>query len=329
MASMVISRRLSPKLLKPTPSSSVSSLFFSHKPQNYPTLDSNSTLSRQPLNPNFNLSNTLSSSPTRSFILERQSLTDTKPSNLTLKFIRLCSSIKTKDLCSPIKNHSIFSASNVGKAQNPVQNHDFKQKYSIFTKPMRSNLDIELKNHSFIGLSNQKPRYFSSSNSPSDSDKPHNRNEVPSENPDFKHQEIEGPTVERDLSALANETREVLESMMKNIYGLSRAVVVLGLVQLGVGAWISYVTKATPMTEVSIQSFVAFGFPFTLAFMLRQSLKPMYFFKKMEELGRLQILTLTLQVAKNLNIFFVRIRGVSFLCIAGMSVGLLFTLLSR
>jgi hypothetical protein len=83
------------------------------------------------------------------------------------------------------------------------------------------------------------------------------------------------------------------------------------------------------MTEVSIQSFVAFGFPFTLAFMLRQSLKPMYFFKKMEELGRLQILTLTLQVAKNLNIFFVRVRGVSFLCIAGMSVGLLITLLSR
>jgi hypothetical protein len=55
----------------------------------------------------------------------------------------------------------------------------------------------------------------------------------------------------------------------------------------------------------------------------------MLFFRKMEELGRLQILTLTLQITKNLNIFFVRVRGVSFLCIAGMSVGLLFTLLSR
>ncbi|KAJ6409229.1 hypothetical protein OIU84_008847 [Salix udensis] len=158
---------------------------------------------------------------------------------------------------------------------------------------MNSRLDSELKSPRFIRLLNLKPRYFSSSSSPSESDESQNQSEHPSQNPGFKHQEIEGPTVERDLSALANETREL------------------------------------PMAEVSIQSFVAFGFPFTLAFMLRQSLKPMYFFKKMEELGRLQILTLTLQVAKNLNIFFVRVRGVSFLCIAGMSVGLLITLLSR
>jgi hypothetical protein len=190
-------------------------------------------------------------------------------------------------------------------------------------------LDFKLKNPRYIGLLNPKHRYFSSSGSSSDSDEPQDQSEYPSQNPDFKHQEIEGLTVERDLSALANETREVLERTMKNIYGLSRAVAVLGLVQLGLGAWISYVTKATPMTEVSIQSFVAFGFPFTLAFKLRQTLKPMLFFRKMEELGRLQILTLTLQVTKNLNNFFVRVRGVSFLCIAGMSVGLLFTLLSR
>lgn len=135
--------------------------------------------------------------------------------------------------------------------------------------------------------------------------------------------------MERDLSPLANETREVLQGMMKTIYGLSKAVAFLGLVQLGLGAWISYITKSAPITEVSIMSAVAFGFPFSLAFMLRQSLKPMYFFKKMEEQGRLQILTLTLQVVKNLNVLFVRIRGVSFVCIAGLSVGVLFTLLSR
>lgn len=175
-------------------------------------------------------------------------------------------------------------------------------------------------------ISSKNPRFFSTS----DPEKPQeNRSEYPSQNPDFKHQEIEGPTVERDLSALANETREILEEMMRKIYSLSRVVAVLGLFQLGIGAWISYLTRSSPMMEASIQSFVAFGFPFTLAFMLRRSLKPMYFFKKMEEQGRLQILTLTLQVFKNLNMFFVRLHGVCYLCIAGMSFGLVFSLLSN
>jgi hypothetical protein len=178
-------------------------------------------------------------------------------------------------------------------------------------------------------FSRGNPRFYSTSDSSSESEKPQNPSNYPSQNPDFKHQEIEGPTVDRDLSALANETREVLERMMKTIYGLSKAVAILGLVQLGLGAWVAYITKSSPFSEISIQSAVAFGFPFALAFMLRQSLKPMYFFKKMEEQGRLQILTLTLQVAKNLNIFFVRVRGVTFMCIAGVSIGFLFTLLSR
>lgn len=330
MASVVISRRLSHKLLKASPSSSISSLFISHGPQNHPSLDSNSSLSQQPtLKTNLNISNSFSSFPARYSTLEHQSLIDPKPPNLTLYFIRSYSCSNTKTRGHGFTRSSFFSASDIGKAQNPAKTPDFNQKGSIFTKSKDSSLDSELKNPRCISLWNLKPRYFSSSNSPSESDKSQNQSEHPSQIPDLKHQEIEGPTVERDLSALANETREVLESMMKNIYGLSRAVAVLGLVQLGLGALISYVTKAAPMTEVSIQSFVAFGFPFTLAFMLRQSLKPMYFFKKMEELGRLQILTLTLQVAKNLNIFFVRVRGVSFLCIAGMSVGLLITSLSR
>lgn len=162
-------------------------------------------------------------------------------------------------------------------------------------------------------------RYYSTSDEP----------KSPSPDPEFKHQEIVGPTVERDLSALANETREVLAGLMKTIYGMSKAVALLGLVQLGYGAWISYITRSAPIMEVSVQSFIAFGFPFTLAFMLRRSLKPMQFFRKMEEQGRLQILTLTLQIAKNLNLFFVRVRGVSYLCIAGLSLAFLFTVLSR
>ncbi|CAL1379736.1 unnamed protein product [Linum trigynum] len=169
--------------------------------------------------------------------------------------------------------------------------------------------------------------YSSSSSQPEEATKP--ESEYPSKNPEFKHQEIEGPTVERDLSSLANETRAVLERMMKNIDSLSRAMAGLGLIQLGIGSWISYVTRGTPIVEVSVQSGVAFGFPFALAFMLRQSLKPMYFFKKMEELGRLQILTLALQVVKNLNVFLVRARGATILCAVGMGVGMGFALYPR
>ncbi|GFY90458.1 hypothetical protein Acr_07g0006550 [Actinidia rufa] len=167
---------------------------------------------------------------------------------------------------------------------------------------------------------------FSTSDS---SEKPSNPSLYPSQNPEFKHQEIEGPTVERDISALANETREVLETIMKTIYSLTKALALLGLVQLVLGAWVSYITRSSPTMEVSIQSSVAFGFPFAVAFLLRQSLKPMYFFKKMEEAGRLQILTLTLQIAKNLNLLFVRVRSVSYLCVAGASIGLVFSAVSR
>ncbi|XP_027357362.1 uncharacterized protein LOC113866757 [Abrus precatorius] len=173
-------------------------------------------------------------------------------------------------------------------------------------------------------------RFFSTKepSSSSDSDNP-SPSPYPSQNPNFKHQEIDGPTVERDLSPLANETREVLETMMKNMYGLSRIVAVMGLVQLALGAWITYISKSEPRVEVSVQSLVAFAFPFSLAFMLRHSLKPMHFFKKMEEQSRLQILTLTLQVAKQLNALFVRVRGVSILCVAGVAVGVGYALLSR
>ncbi|CAN0877877.1 hypothetical protein LINGRAHAP2_LOCUS12134 [Linum grandiflorum] len=172
------------------------------------------------------------------------------------------------------------------------------------------------------------PRHYSSS-SESQPD-PNQPSEYPSKNPEFKHTEIDGPTVERDLSSLANETRSVMETMMKNIYGLSRVMAGLGLLQLGIGAWISYTTAATTtITEVSVQSCVAFGFPFALAFMLRQSVKPMLFFKKMEEQGRLQILTLALQVVKNLNVFFVRARAASVMCVVGMSLGMAFALFPK
>ncbi|MED6143456.1 hypothetical protein PIB30_006408 [Stylosanthes scabra] len=186
------------------------------------------------------------------------------------------------------------------------------------SRPFPQSINPFLTNSSFT-----KPRFFSTN----DSEKP--ENPYPSQNPNFKHQEIEGPTVERDLSPLANETREVLESTMKNLYKLSKVVAVLGLVQLGLGSWIAYKTGSAAFSEVSVQSTLAFAFPFSLAFILRQSLKPMYFFKKMEEQGRLQILTLTMQVAKQMNLLFVRVRGVSMACVLGISIGFLFAVLSR
>lgn len=206
------------------------------------------------------------------------------------------------------------------RQQNPMNySLNFARSYPSFSQTPKKLF------HDLL-LSTKKPRFFSTS----DPEKPEqNSSEYPSQNPDFKHQEIEGPTVERDSSALADETRQVLEEMMKKIYSLSRTVALLGLFQVGIGAWISYITRASPIMEISIQNVAAFGFPFALALMLRRSLKPMYFFKKMEEQGRLQILTLTLQVAKQLNLLFVRVHGLSLLCIAGMSFGLLFNLFSR
>ncbi|XP_010418906.1 PREDICTED: uncharacterized protein LOC104704532 [Camelina sativa] len=166
------------------------------------------------------------------------------------------------------------------------------------------NIDTKLRSETW------SPRYFSTPSGDVEPKKPE-ESKPDEQQPKFeemKHQEIEGPTVERDLSALGNETRQVLEGMMKNMYSLSGALGALGLTQLVVGATILYATKSDPMKEMTIQSCIAFGFPFAMALMVRRSLKPMYFFKKMEELGRLQILTLSLQVAKNLNLLFVRAR---------------------
>ncbi|BAT89191.1 uncharacterized protein HKW66_Vig0227420 [Vigna angularis] len=183
----------------------------------------------------------------------------------------------------------------------------------------------------FIPFTFLSSKQFSSSSSSSDSDEARKstpdqaqaqaQSPYPSQNPNFKHQEIEGPTVERDLSPLATETRVVLETMMRNMYRLSHTLAALGLVHLALGAWITYLTKSNPLTEVSVQSLAAFAFPFSVAFMLRRALKPVVFFRKMEEQGRLQILTLTLQTAKQLDALFARARVVSLLCVFGVAVG--------
>ncbi|KAB1224819.1 hypothetical protein CJ030_MR1G028669 [Morella rubra] len=247
-----------------------------------------------------------------------------KPQSFHLRSIESCSKSSTG-----AQNLHLYWLASVkptnSLSRNPRETSALKHRVVFGPKPITT----EFQSFDLDWLYGGKPRFYSTSDSSSESEKPHNPSPYPSQNPDFKHQEIEGPTVERDLSALANETREVLGSMTKTMCGLSKAVAILGLVQLGLGAWISYINNSSPFSEISIQSSVAFAFPFSLAFMLRQSLKPMFFFKKMEEQGRLQILTLTLQIFKNLNVLFVRVRGVSFICVAGLSIGFLFTLISR
>ncbi|KAG2668626.1 hypothetical protein I3843_14G000300 [Carya illinoinensis] len=334
----MISRRLSSKLPKPYNvfSSSTLSLIISPNLRN-PNPKQFSFLTPQYFNsipsqfapktlssPDFNLLNSPPANSTNSnTITEFQDPPNEKAQSFHLGSIRSYSNSNNSS-----QNPHRYWLTNENSANilplNPGKAPEFKHLSIFGPKPFGTKFQSFDLHWFYRG----KSRLYSTSDSSSESEKPQNPSQFPSQDPDFKHQEIEGPTVDRDLSALANETREVLEGMMKTIYGLSKAVALLGLVQLGLGAWISYITKS-PIAEISIQSALAFGFPFSLAFMLRRSLKPMYFFKKMEEQGRLQILTLTLQIAKNLNILFVRLRGVSYMCVAGLSIGFLVTLLSR
>lgn len=218
-------------------------------------------------------------------------------------------------------NHSHRSFSNT-TPNFTTFNHPFNPNHTSIRSNITFNPNFKIQ---FINPNlYQTKKFLSTSTSHPDSEETQKPNENLNKTlEDFKHQEITGPTVERDVSALANESRQVLDEMFKTVYTLSKSLALLGLFQLSLGAWISYVTKSSPIPEVSVQSCLAFGLPFSLSFMLRRSLKPMTFFRKMEEQGRLQILTLTLQVAKNLNVFFARLNVVSYLCIGVASLGLL------
>ena len=316
MAGLISKRIISTSrlLLKPYHSSSVlpsSTFFVSQNPNPNPFFH----FSTQDTNSKFPLQNPLNSDHIHGF----QTSQDLKPANFRFDSSQFYSTLRTQ-----LKNPSPFAPAphknlSIGKSSPGFQD---------LQNPKPSNFDILFTSSSTrVGnpypnwVSDSKPRYFSTSDPSPDSEKP--------QNSEFKHQEIEGPTVERDTSALANETREVLGLQMKSIHNLSNALALLGLVQLALGAWISYITRASPLPEVTIQSIVSFGFPFSIAFMLRRSLKAMNFFRKMEDIGRLQILTLTLQIAKNVNIFFVRVRGISIMCVAGLSAGLLYAVLLR
>ncbi|KAJ6842239.1 uncharacterized protein M6B38_302595 [Iris pallida] len=106
----------------------------------------------------------------------------------------------------------------------------------------------------------------------------------------------------------------------RSLFRLSNTLALLGVAHLGLGAYVAY--SASPPAEVTVQGLAAFAFPFTAAFLVRRGLVPIIFFRKMEELGRLQILTLALQVSKSLNVLVVRIGVVSVYCVLGISAAL-------
>lgn len=224
---------------------------------------------------------------------------------------RLSPHLYSKDLhlhLPPLTHSNPFSPSFFSAWSPKATNHRFLQNYSISTTNIRSqSLLPEIP--TFLN-----PQRFSST-SP---DNPQ---------PDLRHQEITGPTVEPDISPLANETREVLESLRSSVYDLSSALAVLGVAHLGLGAWIAYAVR--PPNEVSVQGFAAFAFPFSVAFLLRRTVKPMTFFQKIEQQRRLQILTLALQISKNLRVLFVRMRVVCVCCVVGISVGSVMTIWMR
>lgn len=122
---------------------------------------------------------------------------------------------------------------------------------------------------------------------------------------DFQHEEIVGPTVERDLSPVADELREALDTLQKRILSFQKSLIVLGSLQVAGAVW-CYVSWHTldPTWQLVPSALLSF----LLAFVLRQALQPIAFFGKLEERSRLRIITLSLMIAKGFASFFNRAR---------------------
>ncbi|XP_074304055.1 uncharacterized protein LOC141638543 [Silene latifolia] len=145
---------------------------------------------------------------------------------------------------------------------------------------------------------------------------------------EIKHQEIEGPTVERDMSEVAKESRLVTESMMKSMYDVSKSVAGLAVFQLAVGGYLcSGSGLGNDVLSMGVSA-VAFGFPISMALMMRQSLKGMQFFDRMEKAGRLQLLTSSMQISKQIRLFFLRLRVVAYTSLGGLFLSLVYSLLA-
>lgn len=137
---------------------------------------------------------------------------------------------------------------------------------------------------------------------------------------DFQHEEIVGPTVERDESPVADELRDALGILQKRMVSFQKSLVVLGGLQ-GAGAVWCYVSwHALDPTWQLVPSALT---SLLLAFVLRVALQPISFFGKLEERSRLRIITLSLMIAKGFSSFFNRAR----ILVVASALGLLCVLL--
>jgi hypothetical protein len=132
---------------------------------------------------------------------------------------------------------------------------------------------------------------------------------------DFQHEEIVGPTVERDTSPLAHEVRQSLAELKMTILGFRKGLLFLGALQ-GLGACWSYFTWQT--MNPSWQLLPSILSSLFLAFTLRQVLQPMTFFGKLEERSRLRLVTLCLMILKGFETFFE--RGRIFLTVSATTI---------
>eukprot|EP00250_Pteridium_aquilinum_P007359 c17096_g1_i1 orf=173-1003(-) len=140
---------------------------------------------------------------------------------------------------------------------------------------------------------------------------------------DFQHEEIVGPTVERDMSPVADELRKAHLEMREAIQKFTKALLAVGAVHLVWGGMMFRVLDSpfshALMTQVCASALVLFG----LAYYSKQALKPIEFFTRLEERSRLRILTLSLQVTKTMSSFFQRGYGVGLVLFLALTANLL------
>lgn len=129
---------------------------------------------------------------------------------------------------------------------------------------------------------------------------------------DSQREEMVGLIVDGDISAVANELRQAQQEMIVCMRKCSRALFAVGTVHLMWGGMMFCVLDSplnhAVMTEVCMSTLVVFG----LAYQLKQTLKPVEFFTKLEEHRRLRVIFLSRQVSRMLGAFFYRGYGIGF-----------------
>ncbi|KAG6545242.1 hypothetical protein Mapa_013355 [Marchantia paleacea] len=122
---------------------------------------------------------------------------------------------------------------------------------------------------------------------------------------DFQHEEIVGPTVERDLSDTADQVRDSLNALRDHMASFSTGFVILGTVQLVAALWSAFI-KTDPSTIGLWRDMPFTLLSYTFAYLLWNTRSANDFFSKIEGSSRIRILTLSLQVIKGISQFFYR-----------------------